>query len=61
MTQQWRLRVHGTPRKRPDIEQLARAVFLLAEELQRQEANDARHQSKPAGSEPIDDEGATNP
>lgn len=38
MTQQWRVRLYGVPRKQPDIQELTRLVLLLARELQHQSA-----------------------
>jgi len=53
MTQQWRIRVHGVVRRQPDVEQLVRVVFLLAEELQRQDASVAPRESDEARPQPF--------
>lgn len=53
MTQQWRVRVHGVVRRQPDVEQLVRVVFLLAEELQRQDVSAVPHDNDGARPQPF--------
>lgn len=36
MTQQWRVRISGKPRKDPDIALLVQAVLALGEQMQRE-------------------------
>ena len=38
MTKQWRVRVHGKPRKQPDIQLLVQAVLALGQQLAQERA-----------------------
>jgi hypothetical protein len=41
VSQQWRIRVHGKPRKKPDVALLVRAVLALGEQMGREAKEDA--------------------
>ena len=41
MSQQWRIRVYGKPRKRPDVALLVRAVLALGEQMAREAKENA--------------------
>jgi len=45
MTQQWRVRVHGRPKRRPNTELLVMAVLELAKQLQREADEQAEVES----------------
>lgn len=54
MTQQWRIRVYGRPKRRPNTELLVVAVLELAKQLQR--AADERVQNQPGDELPAEQE-----
>ena len=53
MTQQWRIRISGQPKPKPDIALLVAAVFALADQLEREreqrEVNDRDDPPKSSG------------
>ena len=60
MTRQWRIRITGRPKPKPDMTLLVKAVLALGEEMQRAKEqeiadNEARPDTPP---EPADDERA---
>ncbi len=52
MTQQWRIRITGKPRKEPDLALLVQAVLTLGEQMQREAAERQAAQQEPPSEAP---------
>lgn len=52
MSQQWRIRISGKPRKKPDTALLVRAVLALSEQLAREAKEDTETPSDTPTDEP---------